>query len=129
MSCPWTVLTDRSFDAEAWVGLAAAARGREPRVHDRAGVAATLAAYPFVAHVRDDAGSLVACCCAFAVPGGPVVVGSLLVHPDARGRGLGASLLDSLRAAYPDTPVVTGPLRSAHGSRAPGSTPGTLPAA
>lgn len=99
------VETDRSFAAAEYAELMAAVHWGEPADFPAASVNAALEAYHFVAHVRDEVGLLVGYLCAFSDGVFGTFVGDLVVHPAARGTGVGAALLEAVEAAFPRVPV------------------------
>lgn len=109
------VETDRSFTADEYTELMAAAHRGEPGDFPATSVNAALEAYHFVAHVRDEVGLLVGYLCAFSDGVFGTFVGDLVVHPGAQGTGVGAALLDAVEAAYPRVPVFVLGFRDARG--------------
>ncbi len=99
------VETDRSFTAGEYAELMAAVHRGEPADYPAATVTAALQAYHYIAHVRDEAGLLVGCLCAFSDGVYATFVGELVVHPHARGAGAGSALLEAVESAWPGVPV------------------------
>lgn len=97
--------TDRSFTPEEYAELMAAVHRDETSRYSGATVRAALQAYHFVAHVRSETGVLVGYLCAFSDGVFATFVGELVVHPCARGGGIGAALLESIESVWPGVPV------------------------
>jgi GNAT superfamily N-acetyltransferase len=93
----------------------AAVHWGEPEEFLAASVTAALQAYHFIGHVRDEAGLLVGYLCAFSDGVFATFVGELVVHPSARGTGVGAALLEAVESAWPGVPVFALGFRDARG--------------
>lgn len=109
------VRTDRSFDADEYIELMTAIRWADPGDYDPTDVRAALEAYHFIGHVRDEIGVLVGYVAAFGDGVFNAFVGELAVHPSARGRGVGARLLEAVEAAFPGVPVFILAFRDSRG--------------
>lgn len=109
------VETDRSFSLGEYADLMAAVHWGDASVYSAATVAAALQSYHFVAHVRDKAGLLVGYLCAFSDGAFATFVAELVVHPHARGTGVGAALLGAVESAWPGVPVFAIGFRDARG--------------
>lgn len=109
------VETDRSFSPDEYAELMAAVHWGEPTDYPAATVAAALRSYHFIGHVRDEAGLLVGYLCAFSDGAFATFVGELVVHPCARGTGVGAALLEAVESAWPGVPVFAIGFRDARG--------------
>lgn len=99
------VETDRSFSPDEYAELMAAVHWGETPRYSGATVRAALQAYHYVAHVRSETGALVGYLCAFSDGVFATFVGELVVHPCARGGGIGAALLESIESVWPGVPV------------------------
>lgn len=99
------VETDRSFSPDEYAELMAAVHWGEPSDYAAVSVTAALHAYHFVGHVRDEAGMLVGYLCAFSDGVFATFIGELIVHPCARGNGVGAALLEAVESEWPGVPV------------------------
>lgn len=109
------VETDRSFSPGEYAELMAAVHWGDPGEFPAASVTAALQAYHFIGHVRDEAGLLVGYLCAFSDGVFATFVGELVVHPSARGTGVGAALLEAVESAWPGAPVFALGFRDARG--------------
>ncbi|MDZ7788672.1 MAG: GNAT family N-acetyltransferase [Halofilum sp. (in: g-proteobacteria)] len=109
------VETDRSFGPAEYAELMAAVHWGEPEDYSAANITAALQAYHFIGHVRDEAGLLVGYLCAFSDGVFATFVGELVVHPSARGSGVGAALLEAVESAWPGVPVFAIGFRDARG--------------
>ncbi len=99
------VETDRSFSPDEYAWLMAAVHRDEPSDYPAVAVTTALQSYHFIGHVRDEVGLLVGYLCAFSDGVFATFVGELVVHPCARGRGVGAALLEAVESAWPGVPV------------------------
>jgi GNAT superfamily N-acetyltransferase len=99
------VETDRSFSPDEYAELMAAVHWGEASDYTAVSVTAALQAYHFVGHVRDEAGMLVGYLCAFSDGVFATFIGELVVHPSARGNGVGAALLEAVESGWPGVPV------------------------
>lgn len=73
--------------------------------YDPAAIERSLAAYPFVAHVRDGSGRLVGYISAFSDGAFSTFIGELVVRPEAQGRGIGTALLELVEQRYTGIPL------------------------
>ncbi len=73
--------------------------------YDPAVIKRSLAAYPFVAHVRDGSGQLVGYISAFSDGAFSTFIGELVVRPQAQGRGIGTALLELVEQRYTGIPL------------------------
>lgn len=109
------VETDRSFTAEEFAELMAAVHWAEPDEFPPGNVETALDAYHFIGHARDETGLLVGYLCAFSDGAFATFVGDLVVHPSARGAGVGGALLDAVEGAFAGVPVFVLGFRDARG--------------
>ena len=65
----------------------------------------SLAAYPFVAHARSKSGVLLGYVSAFSDRAFSTMLGELVVHPEARRKGIGLALLSAVEAEFTGVPV------------------------
>jgi GNAT superfamily N-acetyltransferase len=81
--------------------------------YDRAAVRRSIAAYPFVAHARDNNGQLIGYVSAFSDGAFSTMLGELVVHPSSQGQGVGRSLLAVVEQEYRNIPIYVKPLGEA----------------
>jgi GNAT superfamily N-acetyltransferase len=73
----------------------------------------SIAAYPFIAHARNDTGSLVGYISAFSDGAFSTMLGELVVCPSMQGKGIGRALLSTVEVEFPDIPIYVTPLQEA----------------
>lgn len=76
-------------------------------------VSRSINAYPFIAHARSESGELVGYISAFSDQAFSTLLGELVVHPNAQGKGIGRALLTAVENEYPNVPVYVKPLGGA----------------
>lgn len=70
----------------------------------------SISAYPLIAHARSESGDLVSYISAFSDRAFSTMLGELVVHPAAYGKGVGRVLLTTIENEYPRVPVYVKPL-------------------
>lgn len=73
----------------------------------------SLATYPFVAHARSASGVLLGYVSAFSDRAFSTMLGELVVHPEAQGKGIGLALLSAVETEFSGVPVYVKPLGEA----------------
>ncbi|WP_158291762.1 GNAT family N-acetyltransferase [Lampropedia puyangensis] len=73
----------------------------------------SLAAYPYVAYVRSDSGALWGYVSAFSDHAFSTMLGELVVHPLAQGKGIGRALLSAVESEFTGIPIYVKPLGDA----------------
>lgn len=74
--------------------------------HDEASFVRSYTAYPLVAHARSSGdGAVVGYVSAFSDGAFSTMLGELVVHPAAQGRGIGRALMQRVERAFPGVPI------------------------
>ncbi|CAN5454449.1 hypothetical protein BH11PSE11_BH11PSE11_02970 [soil metagenome] len=81
--------------------------------YDLNAVAASISAYPFVAHARDEDAKLIGYVSAFSDGAFSTMLGELVVDPSVQGKGIGRALLGAVEERYRNVPIYVKPLGKA----------------
>jgi GNAT superfamily N-acetyltransferase len=73
----------------------------------------SMTAYPFIAHARSPSGTLLGYISAFSDRAFSTMLGELVVHPKAQGKGIGRALLTAVEKEFSGVPVYVKPLGAA----------------
>lgn len=100
---------DKNITTAEFANLMGSVGWGKEDIYDPACIERSLAAYPFVAHVRDRSGRLVGYVSAFSDEAFSTFIGELVVRPEVQHLGIGTELLKRVGQRYPGVPVYAFP--------------------
>lgn len=99
----YTIATGHTIDWQELAALfEAVGWGKE---HDAAPLQRAMRAWPLLVHARDAQGRLIGYLSAFSDGAFNTLLGELVVHPDARGAGVGRAMLAVVEREYAGVPI------------------------
>lgn len=98
----YQISTDKTVTWREFSALMAAAGWGE---HDEASFLRSYGAFPLVVHARTDEVAVVGYVSAFSDGAFSTLLGELVVHPEAQGRGIGRALMQRVEEAFPSVPI------------------------
>lgn len=101
----YSFFENRNVGAAEFIELMTAVGWGSAADYQPSDIPGSLAAYPFICHARDASGRLVGYVSAFSDGAFSTFIGELVVHPDARGMGVGGELLRRVELRYPGVPI------------------------
>lgn len=105
MSAKFEILTNKEIKPNEFAKLMASVGWGREEDYDFTKIERSIASYPFVAHLRNEANELIGYVSSFSDGAFSTFIGELVVKPEYQKKGLGSELMNAVKKRFIGTPI------------------------